>query len=391
MFDPLLILWHTDDDSDNEPTVTEVVRIVEISIFIALSFTFFGLIIVKLREEVNWRYIDVFRVCQYLTLLVLIFTEKLYRFMEIILFWHKPVPIIGILRMLEWSLYIYFLIDQLLWIVLIKHISMMKHWWNELNLSGTFETSVAGFSQKYLSNIRHSVLKFEKKVITRFWCFLIFIIAVNITRAITDYTSPKAFKILGLAMSYFDSMVILCLAISLSFIYFKVRTILRDHLNFFYNQVKAKMLKLYIVNTWYFFVLVLYRISAMIFDIDFQSIRDHENNSGIRMVFALVQNLFSHIFFFYMIFNNIHSLHFKTYLHAIFVGYRVPKYYSGWSRFIKDLGHGTEESHKEYGSSRNSLTDDDHSDTHFLDETLSGMSRNLMSQQTNQFSTQNLY
>ena len=53
MFDPLLILWHTDDDSDNEPTVTEVVRIVEISIFIALSFTFFGLIIVKLREEVN--------------------------------------------------------------------------------------------------------------------------------------------------------------------------------------------------------------------------------------------------------------------------------------------------------------------------------------------------
>ena len=84
---------------------------------------------------------------------------------------------------------------------------------------------------------------------------------------------------------------------------------------------------MYLINSFYFVILVLYGVSSLIVKIDFDSIRDSSGNSGYRMALAVSQNLLSYVALFYMIYQNIYSVQFKTYLEAIFCGYRLPMYY----------------------------------------------------------------
>ena len=149
----------------------------------------------------------------------------------------------------------------------------------------------------------------------------------QLLRVVTSYYHQESYVIISNAVDYLTFAFVICFAITLSILYFRLRTILENNLNFYYLEIKQKLFQLYLINSFYFVILVLYGVSSLIVKIDFDSIRDSSGNSGYRMALAVSQNLLSYVALFYMIYQNIYSVQFKTYLEAIFCGYRLPVYY----------------------------------------------------------------
>ena len=298
------------NDSSDEDSVALGLDIIIIVLYIAVM-VWITLLIVK---EIRSKFIDSLKIMQYLWVIIHFFANFITSIIESAENVNKFY--IDLARDLFSFLMLYYILNQLAWYMLIVHLETYRLLAEDANYR----------DWKTIIKRNEWIFLILSIIVSTFW------IGIRVLYDIFGIFSFQWTQLFITISLILRAIFEFLLAINEIYLFMKVKKVMSQNLNYYYNSYRNNLYALVIINVTYFLLWSMHNILDAIFEIGDKSTRD--NKEWTKILYLIVRVLTFTYLLAYIIINS-RNIKFKDWMIDVLSGYKLLRYYNEWSIFIK--------------------------------------------------------
>lgn len=310
------------DEGSRLHSIASNILLVTWSILMIMDAVTVWVISVRLYKELRSQLIDLFKVTQYIWLILFSLSEILYLADSIVLhFAEHDFYAIELLYLFE-PLHLYFIVDLQCWVNLIVHFSKLFKTQQGIKIR-VIQKEIKRYEvASFVFFIVILTLKGTIWIIT--WCFYF----------IDNDKYSHRYRVMRNVSLWLAIILISSCAIASVLIYLKLRVVLKNKLYYYYVRINKNLVLLLATNMVFFISLISARVLFIVLGtrMNFNYLKNW--TFGAFLLYLLIVLTF-YLPYFYMIYFNTNNIKFKEYLSNIYFGMSEMDKYRKSSLFIK--------------------------------------------------------